>query len=764
MARVQALLEALGSALCTKGHKALAGDLRFGDVLTDVAKAALDQAHRELPEPDLRAGLAELAAVSPEHYAERIQRLVAGLETVHHLPDRDRLAGYLSVWPATVRAVLRRPSDPTGKTAPDALHFQKSDDFLLFLPPRLPAYRSGAKPPHMDDWELAQFRGMGECSEVWVGTSGGKPENSPAALKFATDAPTAEAVVRGQGLFREVFELNGTPGIVPLRNVYLDADPPCLDVGYVYGYDLTALMYDWRWKFDVPKPDAALKLMRRLAEVVGKAHAKGVVHRDLKPSNVLLHPTDGGKFTLWVSDWGWGQVQAARAMELGRGITPRGEQHRLALRGSHTPLYACPQMAKRHAPDPRDDVHALGVIWFQLLKRDPHAGAPVGTEWAEEFRPFGFTDAQARLLAACIAVRPERRPADAVALADMLANVAAAVSANPAHPDGTHVIRLKGGSGEYAAAGAGPGSGRYAPPSAGPGSGVGLTNHPTVKLGKSLGMKREAEDAGQLELSGRDERTVGVRDAGAGYGGLPKMVTNSLGMTFALIAPGAFRMGSPEAEPGHREHEGPAHPVTLTKPFYLSVYPVTQGVYERLVGKNPAHFTKSHGGGPEHPVESVTWHDAAAFCEKLGQAADEVLHGRAYRLPTEAEWEYACRAGSPAAYWCGDKLTAREAHFGHTGKGAKTAPAGGHPANPWALYDMHGNVQEWVADWYDEYYYLDAVADDPPGPHYGSLKAVRGGCWSSHATDCRSAARRGLDPDTHADTVGFRVVLAVNPK
>ncbi len=127
-------------------------------------------------------------------------------------------------------------------------------------------------------------------------------------------------------------------------------------------------------------------------------HERRLVHRDLKPSNVLLHPTEGGKFTMWVTDFGLGQIESVRALELAK-TGPRGEQQRLAQRGASTSLYACPQQVKRKLPTPTDDVHAIGMIWYQLLKRDPSAAAPFGTEWIEELRPAGFTDSQA----ACVA-------------------------------------------------------------------------------------------------------------------------------------------------------------------------------------------------------------------------------------------------------------------------------------------------------------------------------------------------------------------------
>jgi formylglycine-generating enzyme required for sulfatase activity len=140
------------------------------------------------------------------------------------------------------------------------------------------------------------------------------------------------------------------------------------------------------------------------------------------------------------------------------------------------------------------------------------------------------------------------------------------------------------------------------------------------------------------------------------------------------------------------------------------------------------------------------------------------MHGRAYRLPTEAEWEYCCRAGTTGPFSVGDKLTPADCHFASSaGKThTRTEAVGKHRANGFGLLDLHGNVQEWVNDWYDEYYYFDSPADDPPGPVRGTLKVVRGGCFTAFANDCRSAARRGHAPTSATNTIGFRVVLMVN--
>lgn len=748
MPRVNALFECLGLAVCEKARRALTGDGRFGDVLLDVAKATLEYANKELDAAELRQALGETAALTRDGLTERLDPLLDGLARVHALPFRVELREYLALLPGCLRRFLARPSDPTGKSVPDAATFTRPEDLLPLLPPHRPHLH--ATPAGLDGWHLIEPIGFGETDETWRATDPAQP-GAAAALTFVVDEEARKAVHDRQKLFHEVFALTDESGIVPLRSVYLETTPPAFDAPYLTGYDLASLMWDWKWRSDAAKPDAALKVMRRLCDIVAAAHAKGVVHRDLKPANVRLHPTDGGKFTVWVANFGWGQIASARALQLSKGHTPRGEQLRLALRGAHTALYASPQQTKREAPDPRDDVHALGVIWYQLLKRDPHAAAPFGTEWAEEFAADGVTDSQARLLSACLSTRPEKRPENAARLGEFLASVAVAPATGG--PDGSKLIPIKGKSSEHPTGwDVGPVSG--GPKSQGPLSGK------LRAAGPPSGGPKTSRVGIQATLA------AAAVSSGLGYGGLPKLVNNSVGMTFALVPPGTFEMGSDPGEHGRREHEGPRHTVTVTKPLYLSVFPVTQEQFEKVKGRNPSAFTRAHGGGPDHPVESVPWADAVAFCERLTRSHDEQMHARVYRLPTEAEWEFACRAGTTTAYSCGDQFAPTDGHYaagahGRSDGEGRTVAVGRFESNPLGLHDMHGNVQEWCSDWYDEYYYFDSPAKDPHGPPPGMLKVVRGGCWTTFGSDCRSAARRGQDPDSPGNTVGFRVVLAV---
>jgi formylglycine-generating enzyme required for sulfatase activity len=248
-----------------------------------------------------------------------------------------------------------------------------------------------------------------------------------------------------------------------------------------------------------------------------------------------------------------------------------------------------------------------------------------------------------------------------------------------------------------------------------------------------------------------------------------KLLTNAVGIKLALIPAGTFLMGSPEEEPGHRVNEGPQHEVAVTSPFYAGIHLVTQEQYERVMGRSPAHFSRAGGGGPDHPVDNVSWDDAVAFCRKLSELPAEKQAGRAYRLPTEAEWEYACRAGTDTPFCYGASLSAVQANFdggfpygGDKGRSPqKTTRVGTYPANHFGLYDVHGNIWEWCADWYNDAYYRHSPRRDPQGPPTGQFRVVRGGCWRNHAATCRAAYRNGLVPHNRDMFTGFRVVAAV---
>jgi formylglycine-generating enzyme required for sulfatase activity len=226
-----------------------------------------------------------------------------------------------------------------------------------------------------------------------------------------------------------------------------------------------------------------------------------------------------------------------------------------------------------------------------------------------------------------------------------------------------------------------------------------------------------------------------------------KMV-NSIGMRFGPIPAGTFLMGQGSAEAGD-EDELPQHRVTLTQPFYLQTTPVTQGQWVEVMGENPAFF---HEGGVDCPVENVSWEEAREFITRLNdlEETDE------YRLPTEAEWEYACRAGSQEPFPFGGKeADLKNYAWYEANSGESTHPVGRLRPNAWGLYDMHGNVLEWCQDWFGAY--SSKPVTDPQGPASGEHRVLRGGSWNSPAEDVRCAYRLRLTPGYRYRHEGFRL-------
>lgn len=219
----------------------------------------------------------------------------------------------------------------------------------------------------------------------------------------------------------------------------------------------------------------------------------------------------------------------------------------------------------------------------------------------------------------------------------------------------------------------------------------------------------------------------------------PGTVVNSVGMKLVPIPAGEFLMGSPEDCPfGDTENEGFQHLVRITKPFLLGMHQVTQAQYEHVTGENPSFFK-----GPDLPVEHLSWKQARRFCKLLSALPEERTAGRRYRLPTEAEWEYACRAGTSTTFNTGDTLELHQARFATMERTSPkpTVPVGSYPPNAWGLCDMHGNVWEWTSDWFSADYFRESPADDPQGPATGTHHTLRGGSASVQVHECRSAIR-----------------------
>lgn len=298
----------------------------------------------------------------------------------------------------------------------------------------------------------------------------------------------------------------------------------------------------------------------------------------------------------------------------------------------------------------------------------------------------------------------------------------------------------------------------------------------------------------RLEVAGRWRITLEVRDAQGQTGQISRLVSvteeiPSIPIAGFIVAPsGGFTMGSPSDEPGRQPDEVP-HEVAILHPFLLGEREVTQREWTEVMGWNPSYFT-----GDDRPVDSVTWFDCIAFCIQKSEAAglrpayqldaDTIRVGRhivagtvrwdtsstAWRLPTEAEWEYACRAGSttPLANgtltdrYCGSNPALDAAGWFCGNARDRTHPAGEKVPNAWGLFDAHGNVQEWCWDWSGAY--PDSAVADPVGAAEGAWRILRGGSWSTWAQSCRSAARGGRDPGAFSHEAGFRLARSIRPE
>ena len=248
-------------------------------------------------------------------------------------------------------------------------------------------------------------------------------------------------------------------------------------------------------------------------------------------------------------------------------------------------------------------------------------------------------------------------------------------------------------------------------------------------------------------------------------GGPAPLVTNSIGMRLVRIEPGRFKMGSPEGEQGRFNNEGPQHEVEITRAFYMGACPVTKGQFT-VFAKNDDYRTEAEEAGDartwrypgfsqtdDDPVVEVTWNDARRFCDWLTRKEKQT-----YELPTEAQWEYACRAGTKTAYFFGDDATDLDAYAWYGGNSENhTHPVGGKKPNPWGLYDMGGNVWQWCADYCDSEYYIKSPLKDPKNLLDTGARVARGGSWGDNAIYCRAADRCGVAPTDRDIKFGFRV-------
>jgi serine/threonine protein kinase len=363
--------------------------------------------------------LMELEKIAQDHRAFR-KRVEEILAEIRPSPGKERqVMAYLSQVPNRIQASMRRPQDPTGRTIPPGFLLRKADDLKTFLPEKMPRFKSGDKPLPGTDLELLELLGMGGFGEVWKAMHVGRPHAGPVALKFCTDEAAARTLRKEVDLLDRVNKQGRHPGIVQLIYAHLLCETPCLEYEFVDGGDLGTLILDLH-RAGEASPRRMTQLLHSVALPVGFAHRlkTPIVHRDLKPQNILATEV-GGKLSLKILDFGIGGIAPKQTAD-GREETKSGPVDLTQSAGTCTPLYASPQQRRFGPPDPRDDVYALGVIWYQMFAGDISKETPRGGAWKKRFLDHGATAGMIHLLERCIEDDPAERPADAQVLVDEL--------------------------------------------------------------------------------------------------------------------------------------------------------------------------------------------------------------------------------------------------------------------------------------------------------------------------------------------------------
>jgi len=543
------------------------------------------------------------------------------------------------------------------------------------------------------------------------------------------------------------------PNVVEVFNADQVGDTHYYEMEYVDGADLTRLV---RERGALPVV-AACEYIRQAALGLQHAHEKGLVHRDIKPSNILVSRN--------------GQVVKLVDLGLARLKESEPQDGRVTQEGFviGTPDFLAPEQARNPmAVDIRADIYSLGgTLYYLLTGKVPYDGANPTEKLVKH-----CTDPPPSLLATrpdapplvdqiiqwCMAKPAEARPQTPQQLAQALQPFC--VAAGAAESDGPRssvVFRLPPQTTSAdpirrRSEGGFPWS--YALVALG-----GLVVLAILGYGLYLGFKPTVEPP--VESFTTSDKSGGI-----------KMIK---------LDGGTFAMGSSDNEPGRREDEGPRHPVALGGPFLISATEITHSQYLQVMGRSPTKSAQIAARAQDRPVEWVSWDEANDCCAKLTEierGQPWVRKGWAFRLPTEAEWEYAARAGTETPFVFGTEIEYEKQGFFHWDEAdprgrlasdrdpaklpkdarfpsevGKTAP------NNFGLFDMHGNVAEWCLDWYRPGY-PGGDADHPSGPADGDKRVIRGGSFRSSATETRSAARAALRPTERRDDVGFRVVYA----
>jgi len=645
---------------------------------------------------------------------------------------------------------------------------------------------------------LIRQLGRGGMGVVWLARD--EKLEQEVALKFLPEvvALDAEAVRDLKRETRRALRLTH-PRIVRIYDFIDDSRCAGISMEYVEGRTLASM------KLDAASGCLSVAQLapwvQQLCEALEYAHTEAqIVHRDLKPANLMLD----AKGALKVADFG---ISATLS-----DTTTRASKQ---ASSSRTPVYMSPQQMMGEKPAATDDIYSLGATLYELLTGKPpfYSGnvllqvqnkvppslaarrVELGVESAEAI-PIAWEET----IAACLAKQSEDRPQSAAEVWKRLNGVGPDLASAPGSTVGPDLGRGRAALAARATA---------APPvlTSAPSNRFGLATVSPVKFAIIFSLvevavlsawyfgiaqpeqRRLAEqqrqeegllaEVARLENARREAeqaRRTGVvpaslrRDTTTTTDGR-SITISDLNLELVPISAGRFAMGSTKGG----ADEQPMTQVEITRPYWLGKTEVTQGQWEAVMGSNPSSFK-----GATRPVENVSYDDAVEFCRKLTErerAAGRLPSGYEYTLPTEAQWEYACRAGTTTAYSWGNEFelgrcnvendpgsseTKNVATFERRGLPTdSTMPVGQFAANAWGLYDMHGNVWEWCRDWYGDY--PGGTVADPMGPSWGADRVYRGGSLSSTAAGCRSAYRGNVGPGCRSSYLGFRLALSSVP-
>lgn len=714
------------------GVKNIGEILDGGKKVYDFAAGVLDWIGRRIPGKQqpvvIREALTQAANMPSPEFEQKMREVVEQAIPEQPQEVRKAITDYLTLMPARIRQTFARVEDPSGRTLPANWTVQRPEDLFSLLPPRPPMFREGDSPPEANRWVLVERLGIGGFGEVWKARSK-TMQNSFTAFKFCLDPKSQQYFYENELRLVELVknELTDHPHIVKVLDAYSEGPTPWIQYEYIPGGDLGQLIATWPRDLG-GRASMAVEKVGVLAQTLAdchRLHPEAVIHRDMKPANVLI----GKNGTLKITDFGISQTQARQALEEAMRATASGVSVSTpsVVRWANTPMYASPQQKRGQDAHPTDDVHALGVMLYQMLVGN--LNLELGNDFRDDLAEQHVCEPLLEVLSRSVAARSERRYQHAGELAEAIRSLPKKLIVEPTviSVEDREKILYEEIDRRVADAKA---------------------KNETAR--QQLDRREWAAAVTTLEsifhpvMRSEDlyGRAVAHRDG--------KRFINALGMEFALVPKGTFWMGGGDGNCGDRQ-------VTIEDDFYLGVYPVTQEEWQKVMGSNPSHFRKGGGGADKlagvsdpdlkrFPVESVSWNDCQQFVQKLNEKFKE--SGWMYRLPREAEWEYACRGGATSQADCiwsfyfqtpTNTLSSQQANFADSAL-QRTTKVGSYSANSLGIYDLHGNVWEWCEDAYD-----------------GSNRVLRGGGWYNSAESCRTAFRGWSAPTGAYNHFGLRL-------